>query len=68
MFNVQAINIEELPDKLRTKSLYNALPNNGGNVITVEKYTELGKYLSSKGFIFNRGPDVRPWAWLVIFR
>lgn len=68
MFDVQAINIEELPEKLRTKSLYDSLQNNGGNVIAVEKYTKLGKYLSGIGFKFNRGPDVRPWAWLVIFR
>lgn len=68
MFNVQAIDITDLPEKFRTKSLYKVLKNNGGNVIYVEKETELGRYLGNKGFRFNRGSDRFPWDWLVIFR
>lgn len=66
LFNIQSINLEDIPDKFRTNNLLDSLAINGGNIVYVDKNTAFGKFLLKNGFIFTRGNNT--WDHLVIFR
>lgn len=58
---IQSINIEDVPTYF--ESIYDELPSNGGNVMSVDKDDEFGKYLISLGYEFTKS-----WEWIVVFR
>ena len=60
--NVQSISIEDIGGSLHDE-IWEQLPNNGGNVLCVEKDSEFGKYLICVGFKFTKS-----WEWVVVFR
>jgi hypothetical protein len=64
LFNIQGINIQDIPDDF-SDVIWDNLPINGGNVVSVDKDEAFGKFLISIGFKF---PENRDWEWVVVFR
>lgn len=64
MNSVPSICIEDIPDNFKDKKFWDQLPNNGGNVLSVEKDSDFGKFLLERGFMFKQ----KSWGWLVVFR
>lgn len=60
----QDINIEDIPDKLADAEVWPKLEVNGGNVLSVDKDTNLGKFLIKNGYDFGD----KDWGWLVVYR
>jgi hypothetical protein len=65
MDTIPYICIEDIPHEIR-ETLYDNLPINGGNCISVEADSLFGKWLASKGFEFRRTNGM--WDWIVVFR
>jgi len=63
---IQYINIEHIPEEFRDW-VWEKLPINGGNVITVEANTRFGNWLEEQGFLFT-GKKKKTWQHLVVFR
>lgn len=59
---VQSINLSEVPDEFQDW-LWQRLPINGGNVISVDEGEPFSKWLVTQGFVFKKA-----WGWLVVFR
>jgi len=67
IFNIPAINYEDIPKEYCDLL---ELPINGGNVVSVDLESDFGKWLQSKGTLFDRPSYliVKTWVWLAIFR
>jgi hypothetical protein len=62
---IPSINIEDVPKEFQDK-VWEQLPTNGGNVLSIEADSDFGKFLQQHGFEFNRHD--KSWGWLVVFR
>lgn len=64
---LQCMNVEDVPDEFEDE-VWDQLPVNGGNCISVDEKSDFGKWLSQNGFVFSRGEGNTRWDWLVVFR
>ena len=67
--NISSISIEDIPDEI-ADMVWPDLDKNGGNVISVKKDSEFGKFLLEQGYEFThpRTAEVKTWGWVVVFR
>jgi len=59
---LKGVNLEDIPSEFH-RSLFDCLPINGGNVVTIDEGSQFGDWLKVQGFEFSHG-----WGWLVIWR
>lgn len=71
---IQSICKQDIPKKYIDDDFLDQLPVNGGNVLSVDRDSDFGKFLERNGYQFNMPRDSdgrkfkKTWGWLVVFR